>query len=585
MASVIDPITGLSTTSYERILNTDDTLNRSAYIGIASTYNDPETIDYRLGPGYEDFHQDDSEKFPTVYTRNKGGNYNYGNQNSDVRDYTGKAGQILYVPEEADDPGVDRARFSWSSHGGHGGSEYWHRYALKPIGTNIDDGFSHFVKSPDPSIQQASWSAASEEAQLNRPIAVGRAHVSWSNTGIMIFQNGLIGASGYGNNEDKYPYTKLPAHKVPTAVAVTNNNEFALVTLWDTKALKGQVAVVALEARALEHHSWRYAGLPNVGTYTRLKILGYVDLPGIAAPTGISASSDVNRWDWMSKNNVNQERLDTQSTRDKWHNSVDDDHKAASAGFAVVTSRSENKAAFIDLEPLFEYYRKMYFTTQENFNQTKKEGTAPNQWPFNFDVAPEAKPQVSEVIDVERPTAVATGFSRSGMHSKMNDPNFGSKAFITTMDGELLVYDVGGLATTAAADKPKLIDTIAVGYNPTDIAYGRDQGTKDELAIVSRGDRKVNFVDPATGSVTRTLQDSRLQDPVAVISATTRGANVLSVADFAGGQVANYLKDPIGSWGDKLFGGLGANGNAAFEFTDSLNLPGQPFMLSAAEVN
>lgn len=585
MPSVIDPITGLSVTSYERILNPDGTLNGSAYRQIASTYNESETVDYRFGPDYKDFHKDGSEAFPTVYTRNNRGNYNYGNQDSDAKDYTGKAGQILYAPDEAGDAGVDRARFIWSSHGGQRGSEDWHRYALKPTVTNIDDGFSHFAKSPDPSVKQDSWIAASGGSPPERPIAVARARVAWSNTGVMVFQNGLIGASGYGNNQDKYPYTKLPADKVPTAVAVTNNNEFALVTLWDTKALKGQVAVVALESRALEQHSWRYAGLPNVGTTTRLKILGYVDLPGMAAPTAISASNDVNRWDWLSKNNVNEERLDSQGIRNKWNEGVNADHKAASAGFAVVTSRSENKAAFIDLEPLFEYYRKMYFTSQENFNQTKKEGAAPDEWPFDFSVAPEAKPKVSQVIDVERPTAVATGFPKSDTRNKVNDSNFGSKAFITTMDGKLLVYDVGGLATTASADKPQLIDTIAIGRNPTDIEYGRNQSTRDELVIASRGDRQVDFVDPASASVTQTLKDSRLQDPVDVLSAGTRGASVISVADFEGGQVANYLQNPIGTWGDKLFGGLGANGNAAFEFTDALNLPGQPFMLSAAEVN
>ena len=39
---------------------------------------------------------------------------------------------------------------------------------------------------------------------------------------------------------------KLPANKVPTAIAMTTQSEFALVTVWDTDARKGQVAVIAL---------------------------------------------------------------------------------------------------------------------------------------------------------------------------------------------------------------------------------------------------------------------------------------------------------------------------------------------------
>ena len=61
----------------------------------------------------------------------------------------------------------------------------------------------------------------------------------------MAFQNGLIGTAG-SNTANNRSTVKLPANKVPTGMAITNNSEYALVTVWDTTALKGQVAVISL---------------------------------------------------------------------------------------------------------------------------------------------------------------------------------------------------------------------------------------------------------------------------------------------------------------------------------------------------
>jgi hypothetical protein len=98
-----------------------------------------------------------------------------------------------------------------------------------------------------------------------------------------------------------------------------------------------------------------------------------------------------------------------------------------------------------------------------------------------------------------------------------------------------------------------------------------------------RGDRKVLFVDGG-GKSERALEDSRLDDPVAVSLGDSRGASVVSVANFSSRRVLNYLTSPIDAWGAQIFGGLGADGAAKFEFTGGLELGGKPFDVSSAEV-
>ncbi|MGO4393031.1 hypothetical protein AB4Z46_16905, partial [Variovorax sp. M-6] len=72
------------------------------------------------------------------------------------------------------------------------------------------------------------------------PVAVGRCsgRSGFCNQSLVVYQNGLIGTTG-SNTSSTQTTVKLPANKVPTGIAVTNNSEFALVTVWDTTALKG----------------------------------------------------------------------------------------------------------------------------------------------------------------------------------------------------------------------------------------------------------------------------------------------------------------------------------------------------------
>ena len=94
---------------------------------------------------------------------------------------------------------------------------------------------------------------------------------------IMVFQSGLIGAAQSNTARNKAT-AQLAAGKVPTAIAVSNSNEFAFITVWDTVNLRGEIAVVAL------------AGLCDSCTHQQpgrlLRLLGRVErgLPGAAQP-------------------------------------------------------------------------------------------------------------------------------------------------------------------------------------------------------------------------------------------------------------------------------------------------------------
>ena len=78
---------------------------------------------------------------------------------------------------------------------------------------------------------------------------------------------------------------------------------------------------------------------------------------------------------------------------------------------AVVISKSEQKAAFIDLKPLFSYVNSVYFGgDQATFNARMASlGQADNQWPYTFAQQPSQVPTVVEDdLAGQRPTAVKT---------------------------------------------------------------------------------------------------------------------------------------------------------------------------------
>ena len=460
-----------------------------------------------------------------------------------------------------------------------------------------------------------------------KPVAVGKCYgrTSWCTNSIAVFANGWLMGVG-SNTAHNRMKVKLADGKVPTAIAVTNSGEFALVTVWDTAAVRGQVAVVALAdgcqwCDAAKESAWErnwgsarrvYHGFPGLGNYIAAKVIGYVDLPDtLKAPSEISVSTGKRYSDYEIVRDLWNHDIDTAESRAKWFDGDPRSLAIARTGMAVVISKNEKRAAFIDLRPLFGYYRAQYLgQDQAGWNTLiASRGDAPNQWPFAFSVAPVQVPNVVKVVDLPaRPTAVKLGLTAP------------YRAFIATQEGRLRVFDLGtGYLDQSAKTKGTPADivekfSIDVGSNPTDITYVKERGWNDTTAlfgplglkhdrsywVTSRGERKVRLLsfDAAFNSAktVKALADSRIVDPIAADDGATHGTEsyVLTLADYGGKTVRNYLYGPIVAWtygakegwticpaphGCKLLN------DQPFEYGGGYELPGRPFHAAGANIN
>lgn len=532
-------------------------------------------LDRRLGPGYAFYHSNaPAETFPTAWlapTRQDaiGRPYQLGGPwVIDAGLYSSTQGQMLYSP----DPGafgVDRVTVLEWAHG---------CFSERPEPPSWG-GFR-----PEPVSQ--NWVAASS-GDPGTPVAMARSLGGWSNCGIIIFSSGLVGAAGTHTASGTNPTLMFPRHKVVTAVTLTSKSEFALVTLTDTRARRGQVAVIALQNGGWSGfvHDWQgqFPCLPGTAWISGMKLLGYIDLPGMEFPTGIAAAgNDVNRWVFGTDGNVgmlNAWDPARQSTRDAFRTGSNAGF-VSTAGYAVVVSKHENKAAFIDLQPLFKRVSDLYFTSEANFQKTRQLGPGTAQWPFTFAADPGWKPRVVKVISVPDPTAVVASFSRGQR----------ARAYIASIDGTVGSYALGGLATTAPA-VPSEIQRVAetrVGRNP--VCLTPQKYTSDTIIAVSRGDREIAWIkdDTAGTRVIRRLRDSRLIDPVHAEMADTHGveASIITVADFHGRKILNYRFGRVvfELQGGAIFG-MGLLGTDEFECGGEMAFPGSPFCVSATNVN
>ncbi|MDM0044582.1 hypothetical protein QTH91_08830 [Variovorax dokdonensis] len=442
---------------------------------------------------------------------------------------------------------------------------------------------------------------ANEYYNAGAPAALGRCYGYVCSQTVIAFANGTIGVFGSNTTTEARSEIKLDADKVPTAVAVTNAGEFALVTVWDTKNLKGQVAVIALAGSELLHMDWplQHPGLPNMGAFGFMKLLGYVDLPGMNAPTEISATTNVDFESYQrlylptgsDPANCNRSSfvlyrdvlLSNETNRQTFMDGGCNAGAYPHGGVAVVVSKSEGKAAFINLKPLFDYYQSMYFGTRANFDRTLTLGQAANQWPFPFSEVSSQRPTLIKTVDLgKRPTAVKASIAGA------------QRAWIATEDGTLQIFSLGNYAGNGSASPADIAlrGSMAVGKNPTSLAYVKHDNAGD-LIVVSRGDNKIQWVQFSgnSGSVIRTLQDSRLKDPIWAEDNDNHGTEsfVLTVADYAGKRVSNYR------WGPVIFrsnpgtscqpeAGCGMIGGGPFEYGGSFDVPGKVFQLTGANV-
>jgi len=472
---------------------------------------------------------------------------------------------------------------------GEGASSSFYGFWAK---VNWQQGWSGYYRYPDPpELSQPDWKSP------KKAIAVASATGTVPMLQYVAFQNGFIGTfaldncdwvhgtgcdsvGNYGLTGNVYPWVQLPASKVPMSLAVTPCGEFLLAAVWDVRNHKGQMAVIAVQGRVrcsetinqnwdayFDTGTWLY-GFPTWPNTKGLKLLGFVDLP-VAAPTAIRAGTSMG-WqdDGRGENNVNANLatlLNSQSERDVWYTNnptVFGNYKStAHAGYAIISSRSENKVVFVDLQPLLQYYRTMYFTTQANYNATTNTGPAADQWPYTFDYVSSQMPVVviNDALSVTAPTAVACGIS-IGDCAGGNCPScnaswnpwqewrvtpYGDQyVYMTTMDGRLLMYTVGGLNGQNLGTAPVLYQTIAIGKNPTSIENGNGGMYKNDIFINCRGDKSIYAFQPS-GTLQYILRDSRINDPVMAENSFNgrQGVNrsFIHVVDFGSRNVLTYV--------------------------------------------
>lgn len=414
---------------------------------------------------------------------------------------------------------------------------------------------------------------------ISVPVAIARGLATWSNHGVVVTSNGWVATAGTATSQSTHPVLQLPPGKVPTALAVTPRNELALITVLDLKDRKSQLAVISLEACAPNFaHDWHqaYPMFPNQGSFSSMKLLGFVDLP-IRAPTAVAASTNhvPGRLNGSDGNITMPSRLnlDDPSVRDGFAKGGNAGFVSRS-GYAVVLSREENKAVFVDLQPLLQAVRDAYFggSTRD-----------PQQWPPTFEAKPEWKPLVVATIDVPSPTCA---FARpaGGEHNR---------TFIGCEEGKILSFRVGGLGTDGPA-KPEDVQpagSLDVGRNPSCLAWKGGAGGPDAgFIVVSRGDRALQWVTfgPKEGKIVRELRDRRMIDPVHCEIADTHGIEMqlVTVADFRGRKIINYRCSPVvfATNGGARYG-CGPKGDEEFECGGWMAVPGYPFAVCGTNVN
>ncbi|WP_244222718.1 hypothetical protein [Cupriavidus lacunae] len=521
--------------------------------------------------------------------------YQLGNLDCSRNDFGSNMGDVIYRPDVASDSAVTSLLTLDLSAG---------VITEKPQTAWV---FGNATTNP----QLGSYVSANGGAMPTQPIAVGRCSEHDCAQSLVAFQNGLIASVG-SNTASHSASVKLPAGKVPTAIAITTNSEFALVTIWDTVNLKGQVAVIALGSLAdgselggpydSSDMSWAglYPGLRNMSNFVFMKLLGFVDLPDMKAPTDISAVTDFGT---MQDNTTQGWLYDpvgnagaSMSLRQVTPALSDANRKSfapggvnanliSRSGVAAVISKSEQKVVFLDLKPLFDKVNKTYFEgTLSSLNSTlANTGQGDSQWPQAFSVDNYAPTIVKTMSLAQKPTAVKV--------SILANPG---QAWVATEDGVIHAISVAGVQSGTNLD-PALIsevNTLQVGKNPTSISHNVNRDTfgnsNTRVWVVSRGEQKVQLVDMASLTVVKTLQDSRIVDPISV-SETQQSpllTSVISLTDYTGKQVMNYRYAPISLQGGNtpLNIGVGQSGNDQFEFGGAYAVAGKPFNFTQSNV-
>lgn len=482
--------------------------------------------------------------------------------------YGSVSGQAVYVPALGvgpASPGMDRIQ-----------THAWEQGSIS----------SHpkLLNSPEPYVTRIEYNSM----PLGQPIAIARSERNWTNDGIAIFAGGVVGTAGTATSGSIGAFYRFPDHLRPSAITVTSNNEFVLVTVWNTEALRGELAIFSVRGPTPNAHTWWYHGMFNAGGIRELKLLGTIELP-FATPTSISA---VTTHGWTNPNDANGKSMpavaftgpdkDTQADRCYTDAAqIPDPNKAvtiasfadggglrhlvARTGYAVVASQWEDKVAFVDLGPLLAYFHGMYFGSEASCSKTLTQfvwdqqqpgdlvlGQAPpDTWPYTFDLAPaSARPTVAAVFDVAAPRAVRAAPDKS---DAIYGPSSGVDvwtAYVAGDDGVLHVFTPGKLMAswfefgkgTESKAEPAEVATGTICAHPTALVMHR-----------GLGDDRPAYLDVAPEKIGEQSQlVSGLGDGVIVVC---RGERTLQHVVAWNGQVKAYeqirdarMNDPVAIW-------------------------------------
>jgi hypothetical protein len=592
-------VTFQKTITGQTLYKTDGTLNLSTYGLLALSY-DKATMELRLGPSFLDLSPTAIDDRPTLYrppstTRTWGyirtNPYEIGGPPVADTDYWSDSGQVGYVPDDITDPGLDRIQ------------TYAYYDSVFAISPRLD--WTNKLPHPDAQTRETYYATLFGESP-RYPIAMVRNYGMQQNEELVLYRDGYLGVAGTqtsrADTERPYPGFVFPANKVPTSIAVTTANEFALVTIWDITAHKGQLAVFALEGKYLKFHTWPYMAMPNQGSWSAFKLLGYIDLP-MLTPTAVAAAS--NAW-WSGPSQtggmvLSQIDLANNTYRSniysgQWQGVV------AKNGYAIVSSTYDNMVAIVDLTPLFSYIRESYLSSGTSYQQTiAARGTSGSNFPQAFWIKPSIKPKVVWQANVTKPTAVLAGL-RLGRWSKDYH-----KAYVASRDGTIRIIDTSSLMKRYSWEREgplQVVGSFNVGRNPTSMCFARrgdsnlplipysstgQQYPADPINnliyIAVRGDRKVvtAVTFEGKGAVYRTIKDKRMGDPVTV-STAVRGP-IVTVADFRGKKILSFRVGRINDYRHNKIYGCGYDGKAPFELGGVLNFKGFPFLVNSTNVN
>jgi hypothetical protein len=577
----------------------------AAYVKMAEEYGTPAMIEERFGKPWSAYHS--VINAPTWWTpkdlfyqspTQSNENLYYSLGRPCVKDdYSSNYAQVGYVSDVNNPdsiPGVDDIatleKFScmWSGRP----QAYW----------ATGDGHPSITLTPKVILAYDPYGTPQQPVDVTRAYGASEA----AGCSYMVFQDGQIACGKGGNTVHGYFYSKpFPSSFVPTAASVTNNGEFLLVTGWNKETHQGQLAVVGMGSSKPSGTFWNYEwdevypGFRNYSIPNFAKLLGILDLPGMVAPTAIEA---VGNWVYQpgaflpvphgQNRSLGQPGAFPLSVQSHWQCFVEEECAQLydTGGFAVVASRYERKVLLIDLHPLFAAIQKGMFTSFSEFRaNVANTGAHEGQWPLTFTEDRAATPLVVKTIAYDsQVTAISASLYPD------------NRALIATEDGHVHVWDVDGLQSlTGNGSNAKEIDDLAnMGRNITRIAHMKhwehaenNGGNVRWLYIaLSRGDKSVTWIDLSATPPTlvRTLQDSRMVDPISVEDNNNHGtaSDLLDIADYGDKSIKAYRYGQVKFWTstNKLAFGMGQDGDDPFEYEGSYSTPTGPFAISIENV-